>query len=322
MINNEKISFLRRAFKSIRQTPELVNVEVSCPNPKCKSHKTSKLKLIIQVETQQFNCWVCGVSGVGVSKLANKYFPHLASESARVFGRFDKKNLPKEQQVDFDLELPKEFVFLGENFDSKDPDIKRCIKYAKSRGLSDRDIWYFKLCAVPTGRFRNRIIMPSFDQDGSLNYYVTRSIFKDSKMKYINSKVPKKNIIFNEINIKWDKELTLVEGPFDLTKANENSTCLLGCSLKEEQTLFKKIVKNNTPICLALDPDVKQKAIKIATLLSSYGIQVRMLDVNGYDDVGEMTKEQFLQRQNEAKLFGRDQKLLELISSIKSGSLV
>ena len=67
---------------------------------------------------------------------------------------------------------------------------------------------------------------------------------------------------------------------------------------------------------------MKQKAIKIATLLSSYGIQVRMLDVNGYDDVGEMTKEQFLQRQNEAKLFGRDQKLLELISSIKSGSLV
>ena len=322
MINKEKISFLRRAFKSIRQTPELVNVEVSCPNPKCKSHGTNKLKLIIQVETQQYNCWVCGVSGIGVSKLASKYFPHLRTEASKVFGKFSKQNHASLEEVETVLELPKDFVFLGENFNSKDPDIKRCINYLKSRGLDDKDIWYFKFCAVPSGRFRNRVIMPSFDESGTLNYYVTRSIFKDSRMKYINSKVPKKNIVFNEINIDWSKELTLVEGPFDLTKASENSTCLLGCSLKEDQNLFKKIVKNNTPICLALDPDVRQKAIKIATLLSSYGIQVRMLDVEGYEDVGEMTKNCFSKRQEKAKLFGRDDKLLELINSIKSGSLV
>ena len=107
-----------------------------------------------------------------------------------------------------------------------------------------------------------------------------------------------------------------------MTKANQNSTCLLGCSLKEEQALFKKIVKNNTSVCLALDPDVKQKAIKIASLLTSYGISVRMLDVTGYEDVGEMTKKQFLERLEQASSFGRDQRLLDLITSIKSGSLV
>ena len=141
-------------------------------------------------------------------------------------------------------------------------------------------------------------------------------------MKYINSKVPKKDIIFNDINIDWTRELTLVEGPFDLTKANENSTCLLGCSLKEGQALFRKIVKNNTPVCLALDPDVRQKAIKIASLLTSYGVAVRMLDVSGFEDVGEMTKEQFVSRLETAVFFGRDQRLLDLITSIKSGSLI
>ena len=320
---NEKINFLRRAFKKVKQTPELVNVEVSCPNKNCKSHNTQKLKLVIQVETQQYNCWVCGESGVGIQKLANKYFPSLSSTCSKIFKRTSKKNetvLPEERE--YNLELPKNFVFLGENLENPDPDIKACIKYIKSRGLSESDIWYFKFCAVPSGNLRRRVIMPSFDNNGDLNYYVARSVFKDSRMKYINSKVPKKDIIFNDINIDWSKELTLVEGPFDLTKANQNSTCLLGCSLKEEQSLFKKIVKNNTNICLALDPDVKQKAIKIASLLTSYGISVRMLDVSGYEDVGEMTKKQFLERLDQASYFGRDQRLLDLITSIKSGSLV
>ena len=286
-------------------------------------HNTQKLKLVIQVETQQYNCWVCGLSGVGIQKLANKYFPSLSVTCSKIFKRTFGKNqtvLPEENE--YNLELPKGFVFLGENLRSLDPDIRSCIKYIKSRGLTESDIWYFKFCAVPSGNLRQRVIMPSFDSDGELNYYVARSVFKNSRMKYINSKVPKKDIIFNDINIDWSKELILVEGPFDLTKASQNATCLLGCSLKESQALFRKIVKNNTSVCLALDPDVRQKAIKIASLLSSYGIQVRMLDVTGYEDVGEMTKEQFSERLKKALHFGRDQRLLDLITSIKSGSLI
>ncbi len=320
---NEKVSFLRRAFKKVKQTPELVNVEVSCPNKNCKTYNTNKLKLVIQVETQQYNCWVCGLSGAGIHRLSNKYFPSLFSSCSKVFKKTSKKNesvLPEE--TGYNLELPKGFIFLGENLKSIDPDIKSCIRYVKSRGLTEEDIWYFKFCATPTGNLKQRVIMPSFDADGELNYYVARSVFKNARMKYINSKVPKKDIIFNDINIDWSRELTLVEGPFDLTKANQNSTCLLGCSLKEEQTLFRKIVKNNTPICLALDPDVRQKAIKIASLLTSYGITVRMLDVTGYEDVGAMTKKQFSDRFEEAIFFGRDQRLLDLITNIKSGSLV
>jgi len=321
---NEKIKFLRRAFKKIRPTPDNVNVEVSCPNKKCKSHNSSKLKLVIQLETQQYNCWVCGISGLGVRKLAFRYFPSLADESSRVFKRMN--NSDNQVSVNLDevpeVELPKGFVLLVESKESIDPDIKASIKYSQSRGMSDDDLWYFKLCATPFGRLRHRVIMPSFDSDGCLNYYVARSVFKDSRMKYINSRVPRRDIIFNEINIDWSKELTLVEGPFDLVKANNNATCLLGCSLKEDQNLFRMIVKNDTPVCLALDPDMRTKMYKIASLLNSYGIAVRILDCNGYDDVGEMTKKVFFERLNSAKKFGNDDRLLNLISSIKSGSLI
>ena len=125
-----------------------------------------------------------------------------------------------------------------------------------------------------------------------------------------------------EINIDWKSELTLVEGPFDLMKANENATCLLGCTLKEDQVLFKKIVRNDTPVCLALDPDVVDKSYSIACLLTSYGISVRILDCSGYEDVGAMSKSNFYERLQSAKLFGNDDRLLSLISSIKSGSIV
>ena len=68
-------------------------------------------------------------------------------------------------------------------------------------------------------------------------------------------------IIFNELNIDWSKELTIVEGPLDLIKTNDNATCLLGSSLTEDMLLFQKIVANKTNIKLALDSDIFSKSL-------------------------------------------------------------
>lgn len=324
MSRTEKINFLRRVFSKIKPAPNNDNVEVSCPNKKCKSFNSSKLKLVIHLDTQQYNCWVCGESGAGVKRIVSKYKNALISEVSSVFKDFPKSKDSTEQTAEQDVtvELPNGFILLAEAHNHIDPDVKASIKYIKSRGMTTSDLWYFKIGTVLSGRFRRRVIIPSFDEDGELNYFVGRSISSLSRMKYINSKVPKKDVIFNEINIDWKSELTLVEGPFDLTKANENATCLLGCTLKEDQVLFKKIVKNNTPVCLALDPDVINKSHNIARLLTSYGVDVRILDCSGYEDVGAMSKENFYERLQAAKPFGRDDRLLGLISSIKSGSIV
>lgn len=317
----EKTNFLKRCFKVANLTSDKINAEVQCPNKSCKTHGTGKLKLIIKLDTQQYNCWVCGTSGVGVAKLVKKYSSFYYQECQRLFKSKEKlDNIQIEDKTE-EISLPDNFILLAESMKSYDPDIKAAISYAKKRGLDEKKIWYFKIGATTSGRLKKRIILPSFDAEGNLNYYVARSIF-DNKFKYINAKVPKKNVIFNEINIDWKKELTLVEGPFDLIKSNDNSTCLLGCSLKEDQDLFKKIVKNNTDVCLALDPDVIDKSYKIADLLLSYGINVRILDCSGYEDVGEMEDDIFKKRLASARNFARDDRLLNLISSIKSGSMI
>ena len=110
--------------------------------------------------------------------------------------------------------LPGDFKLLAQNIESRDPSIKSLIFYLRSRGLSTRDMWYFKLGFSKEPMFRDRVIMPSFDDCGELNYYVARSIGKNSVRKYVNSSFPRKEIVFNEINIRWDDNLTIVEGPF------------------------------------------------------------------------------------------------------------
>ena len=217
--------------------------------------------------------------------------------------------------------MPAGFKLLAECSDYSDPDLKACRNYVSKRGIDASKMWYFKLGAVSSGGCRRRVIVPSFDAEGYLNYYTARSI-DETNRKYINPKVSRSEIVFNEINVDWSSELTIVEGPFDLFKCNQNSTCLLGSTLNETHKLFKMIVSNLTPVLLALDKDAESKTQKIASLLASYDVPVRIMDTSGFDDVGEMTNEQFKERSISAPSWSSNDRLRSLISTIKSGSLL
>ena len=54
--------------------------------------------------------------------------------------------------------------------------------------------------------------------------YILVFFIKTINRKYLNANAKKKDLIFNELNIKWDEELTIVEGPLDLVKCNYNET--------------------------------------------------------------------------------------------------
>lgn len=320
---SEKIGFLNKVFGACAPGSDGLNVAACCPNPKCSTHGVaSKKKLVIRIDTDNFHCWVCDLKGRSLHSLLRRYFPSHLNEYSE---RFAKVKAAAEQSLEVEekVTIPEGFKLLAINLDSKDPDIKNTIKYARKRNLSDRDFWYFRLGTCTRGKFRRRLIIPSFNSDGELNYFVARSIDDQYPgMRYLNAKVSKKNIIFNEINIDWQQELTLVEGPMDLTKCDNNATCLLGSHFSEEYALFQKIIKHKTPIVFALDHDMKDKTQKYCKLLSSYGNQVRILDLGKYKDVGEMSKSEFLQAKKDAKPWIQKDRLMHLIGSIKSGSLL
>jgi hypothetical protein len=264
---------------------------------------------------------VCGLKGRSLRYTIRKYAYRHYESYVRLFESEDYKSklLPEEEVKE--VKIPNGFILLGNSLNSKDPDVKATIDYAFSRGLTHRDLWYFKMGTCQNGSFRRRLIIPSFDASGKLNYYSGRSIDSDKKIKYLNARAPKKTLIFNELNIRWDEELTIVEGPMDLVKCNENAVPILGSTLHEKYELFKKIVQNSTSILMALDPDAKAKMHKICIDLYSFGATVRILNLKGYSDVGEMSRAEFTKRRETARTWCPDERLIQLIQKIKSGSL-
>jgi len=315
----KRIRLIQRAFGSVLFDRDGVNVAIGCVNKDCSTFsKPAKKKLTLRVDNEFYHCWVCGLRGRGLARFFRKYKPAFTAQANSLF----EKSVAEVQEEKHVVQLPEGFTLLATLKKRADPDLRMCRDYFFSRGLNERDLWYFKVGAASSGRYRRRVIIPSFDCDGNLNYYTARSIDDTAYRKYLNPKVKRSEIIFNDLNLNWEKPLTLVEGPFDLIKSNENSTCLLGSSLNTHHELFKKIVSNKTPVILALDPDAIKKTHEIAALLSSFDISVKILKFNNFSDVGEMPKDHLTKLLPEAETWSELDRLRSLIGTIRSGSLL
>ena len=312
----EKLRFLESVFGNYSLSRDGTNASFVCP--KCNGENFRKKKLVIKLENDIFHCWVCGVKGKNLKNLIGKF--GTRDQLGRYVSIFCQSDLitGEAEEEDDKVFLPEGFKLLATASNKRDPDVYAIQRYLLSRSVSKEDLWFFKLGFSSAGSFRRRVIFPSFDAAGRLNYFSARSIDSQVSPKYVNAKSDKTSIIFNEINIRWDQELTLVEGPFDLVSCDYNSTCLLGSFLSEESQLFQKIVKNQTPIILALDKDATQKSQKIARKLIEYDTSVKMINLSNKDDVGDMTKDEFKLAKKNAVIVNRKDLILSKIRSISS----
>ena len=328
--NIEKIEFLKRAFKNSRVDSKSENVSIWCPY--CRNKNINKLKLFIHVEKGFYHCWICDTKGSSIHKLIRKVSPNYAAEAKKIYVVKEKQKFDLnidlsalyedvnevKEEVDVLNEFPSHFDLLSNAFNSRDPDIRDIFSYALKRGFNKHKLFMLRAGYSKDTAYRRFLIIPSIDSKGDLNFFTSRKIDANTSdsYKYKNSKVSKKNIIFNEVNIDWTKELVLVEGPLDLIKTPDNATCLLGSSLTEDMLLFKKISKNRTPIVLALDADAYGKTIKIAKSMVAYGLDVKIADTRGAEDIGDMSREKVRQIVSEAKTYNLEDNLLNKIKSL------
>ena len=221
---------------------------------------------------------------------------------------------PEEKDVDPQrLPLPPEFVSLIN--DNKSRFAHQAIKFLKKRGITEDDIRQWKIGYCPGGEYGNRIVVPSFDSCGYINYYGGRA-YTNQYPKYKNPPISR-DIVFNELHINWKNEIVLVEGVFDAIVAGPNSIPILGSSLKEDARLFQKIVENKIPVYMALDPDMEKKTSKLINKLISYGTYVYKINIEPYLDVGEMTKKEFIKRKKHAVFLNSENYLFyELLHSL------
>tara|TARA_Y100001973_G_C5207048_1_gene342281 strand:+ start:6595 stop:7290 length:696 start_codon:yes stop_codon:yes gene_type:complete len=217
-----------------------------------------------------------------------------------------------EEEVKERLLMPDGFKTLASK--SLSPASRPALSYLRKRGFTAKDILKYKIGYTTLGEFAGRIIVPSFDIDGDLNYFVARSY--DGNWPRYKNPPTSRDVVFNELTIDWDSDVVLVEGIFDAMRT-DNGIPILGSSLRENSKLFKKIVQNDTPVFMALDGDAKSKENRIISDLLKYDVEVYKIDTSGYEDVGEMPKEVFDSRKKGAEFVSADSYLLyEAIGSI------
>jgi len=316
----EKVSLLEKAFGESACGKEGLNFSFKCPN--CGVSREKK-KLTVKIDSQQWHCWVCEIKGGSIPSLLRKYSPsHLKEwnqkfekESRRV--HFEDDPAPEPVQP---IVLPRCYPVDSCLYDS-DPDAAAAIGYLRKRNVSLQKAYRYRLCIVKNGFLRRRILFPSFDENGDLNYWTARSIDSQEKNKYINSKAKRKDIIFNEIDIDWNKPVTLVEGPFDLLFAGENAIPILGSFISSSSKLFQKIVKHKTPVILALDHDAIEKSIRVLNHLSEYGIDVKFVRFKDNRDIADLGEEEFQKLLLNPVKWDFSESIKTKISRITSGSL-
>ncbi len=315
----ERVTFLVRAFGESHTSRDGVNVYFKCPS--C-GKKPEKKKLVVRIDTEKWHCWVCDIKGGTIGGLLRKYSSSLLPEWNKRFGSHGRNTFDDDLvEIKEKIEFP-EMHSIDALREMIDPDAKAILSYLKRRGVSYETAYRFRLCGSIRGAARRRVVFPSFDSEGLPNYWTARSVDTDTRLRYLNPKADRRGIVFNEIDVDWDRELVVVEGPFDMLNAGENAVPLLGSSLSTESLLFRRIVENSTPVILALDNDMRKKSHDIAKKLYSYDVKVRILDTGSTKDVGDMSREEFLASLHNAKEWSRDDRLSFLIKRISSGSII
>ena len=296
----------RTIVKNILGQPHREGDEFLFHCPYCDHHKR---KLSVNFDRNVFKCWVCDNKG-HLRRVVRRFGSFLqlknwdeieGTPDVLKFSEFFFPEIEENKRV---ISLPEEFETLVTSWpDDSNP----AYRYLIDRGLTQDDINRWRIGYAASGFYGGRIIVPSFDENGDLNYFVGRS-YTEHPRKYMAPRTDK-NIIFNELYVDWDDDVILVEGVFDAFKS-VNAVPILGSTIAEDSRLLRKIVQNDTPIFVALDWDAEKKAKRLLRLLMQYGVELYKIDTKDIEDIGAITKEEFLERKKRASVINSDSYIL------------
>ena len=217
-----------------------------------------------------FQCWRCSTHSDDMRGRMRKLFTlygtdELWAEYKRNVismreSEYYKINYGSEE-IRFGDEEEKEALDFPYSFRKVDEKAKNTLAYCylRGRGIDDRIIRKY---GIGYTSFENtdpilshRIVVPSYNAYGELNYWVARDYTGRARQRYANPRMEKKDIIFGESLVNWDNDITLCEGVFDAIVV-PNAIPLLGKSLTPEYRLYQEIMsKARGRINIFLDGD-------------------------------------------------------------------
>jgi len=291
-------SIIKNIFGDVKGLQQSEQLQVCCP--RCQereglSHPDGKYNLEINTAKRVFKCWKCDepqFSG-SLGRLIKLYGSKFDYELYKSFGgnsdyvKYDN-NDDNEQVI---VNLPSEMILFSD-LDIYNSEHLEAYNYLVLDRKIDREIIFkYNLGFCLNGAYAKRIIIPSYDINGNLNYFVGRSYNpNEKKMKYKNPPINKNNIIFNEGLVNWDSTVYLVEGVFDMLSFPVNTIPLLGKTISN--VLFNKLKEIKPYLVILLDLDAYKRAIEIYYLLNAIYVgcedKVRIVKLPTNDDIDKL----------------------------------
>lgn len=238
--------------------------QISFDCPVCAQEKgldggDGKGNLEINYLRHVYKCWACGELYGTHGPLGKLFDKFGTKKQKKLYELVKPEELKQEEAKKPKLRFPEGYTKFRDSNPIFIPH-REAINYLRSRGITDEIIEKYNVGYTVKGDFAYRIIVPSFNSEGQLNYFIARA-WTNKKMKYKNPSAEKDQIIFNESLIDWEKDVYLVEGVFD-SFFLDNSIPMLGKVMSK--LLFETLyTKANGNIIICTDGDAWENGLKV-----------------------------------------------------------
>jgi len=252
------------------------NIAFHCPF--CHHNKK---KMEVNIVTQYWHCWVCNAAGRKLAVLFRKLNVQREKIAKLITLLDDVEYKPTKTTTDTPvLQLPEGYRPLWV-LQEMSPEYRNAVYYLKKRNISIHDILKYRIGYCRKGPYKGKIIIPSYDANGSLNYFVARAYYEEDKFKHKNPPASK-DIVGFELHINWNMPIILVEGAFDAIAIKRNCIPLFGKTISN--TLKRRIVEKGVKdIYICLDLDARKQALETAQYFMANGLNVYFVDITGKD---------------------------------------
>lgn len=281
------------APKNSRNSDSKIQWEFNCLSPTCR-HDHDKFNLTYNASTFVFNCWKCNYRGF-VYRLVGDYGKQSDLNRLKLLlpdNKSQNLNIFKKPEINYDLitcDLPEGYLPLS--YERNTNLYRMAYDYVtKERKISPQQIDKYKIGYTETGPRKYRIILPSLNSAGKINYFEARSYMLNPKIPYYKPNHPNvQDIIYNEYFINWNLTVYLVEGVFDSIRV-PNSIPLLGKGVSP--LLIDKLLKHNPRVVLCLDGDAFKDSIQYYDQLTSLGLDVYFVDLTSKKDISKLFEDE------------------------------
>lgn len=156
------------------------------------------------------------------------------------------------------------------------------LTYLEGRGVSGHTAELYRMGYMDFGRLGRRVVVPSFDRHGMVNFWSARAIDDVGHLLRYRLPLASKDVISNEHMVDWTAPVYLVEGIFDEVAIGPQAISLYGKFMPPR--LAARLVETRPPMTyVCLDDDAAEDAWALMAELAAYDLPCSLLTLDGKD---------------------------------------